>query len=250
MAKGNYQLVILASIGAALAGGFAGYYFKSEDKAPSLNVSLGIENDGNADTDFINKFTMSQHYMNRRTLLDSLKVDADSIIFLGDEIIEQAEWKDTWPAEKILNRGIDLDTVAGVKDRLPELLESKPKQMILSIGRQDILQNSDYFQRDFEAILSMIQEQSPKTKLIVMDLIPLSQDYANSDKLNPVINQFNEKLSQFQADYDFVLVSLASKLTDASGYLKEDYSADGWQLNGAGYQIIVEALKPVVEEGA
>ncbi|WP_282920103.1 GDSL-type esterase/lipase family protein [Ignavigranum ruoffiae] len=249
MAQRNYQWMILISILAALAGGFTGYYYQHQPAPEKLALSLGIADNGSANTDFIGQFPMSQHYMNRRTLFDQLKPSTGQTIFLGDEIIEEAEWRDLLGQSDILNRGIDLDTVAGVKDRLPQLLDQQPQQIILSIGRQDILQNSDYFQRDFEEILALINEDSPQIKLIVMDLIPLSQSYANSDKLNPVIEQFNKQLSDLQKEYAFELVAIGAELTDSEGFLAEEYSADGWQLNGQAYQKIVQALKPLLKGG-
>lgn len=249
MAQRNYQWMILISIIAALAGGFTGYYYQHQPAPEKLALSLGIADIGSANTDFIGQFPISQHHMNRRTLFDQLKPSTGQTIFLGDEIIEEAEWRDLLGQSDILNRGIDLDTVAGVKDRLPQLLDQQPQQIILSIGRQDILQNSDYFQRDFEEILALIKEDSPQTKLIVMDLIPLSQSYANSDKLNPVIEQFNKQLSDLQKEYAFELVAIGAELTDSEGFLAEEYSADGWQLNGQAYQKIVQALKPLLKGG-
>lgn len=249
MAQRNYQWMILISIIAALAGGFTGYYYQHQPAPEKLALSLGIADNGSANTDFIGQFPLSQHYMNRRTLFDQLKLSTGQTIFLGDEIIEEAEWRDLLGQSDILNRGIDLDTVAGVKDRLPQLLDQQPQQIILSIGRQDILQNSDYFQRDFEEILTLIKEDSPQTKLIVMDLIPLSQSYANSDKLNPVIEQFNKHLSDLQKEYAFELVAIGAELTESEGFLAEEYSADGWQLNGQAYQKIVQALKPLLKGG-
>ena len=82
-----------------------------------------------------------------------------------------------------------------------------------------------------------------------MDLIPLSQSYANSDKLNPVIEQFNKQLSDLQKEYAFELVAIGAELTDSEGFLAEEYSADGWQLNGQAYQKIVQALKPLLKGG-
>src|SRR5438105_5617872 len=74
----------------------------------------------------------------RRGLFALSKIEAASIVMLGDSLTEGAPWRELTGCADLVNRGIGGDTTSGVLARLDEVLKLKPRAIFLMIGVNDI----------------------------------------------------------------------------------------------------------------
>ena len=142
----------------------------------------------------------------RRSQFEALPKVADAVVFLGDSITEGGVW-DEWFRELLtLNRGIGGDTVGGVLDRLDSALY-EPRAISLLIGTNDLTGMGRSFKVD---------------------------DIAE-------LNRRDEKLAGV---YGATYLDLWPSLVGPDRALRKDVSRDGTHLNGNGYRIWVDILRP------
>lgn len=68
-----------------------------------------------------------------------MPVNVGCIEFVGGSIMEDCEWKELLGDERIINRGIDGETVEELEGRLAELLRHKPSAVFLETGSGELL---------------------------------------------------------------------------------------------------------------
>ena len=74
---------------------------------------------------------LSLHYRLRCLRFALEPHHADSIVFLGDSMTDNGNWKDLFPHEHVINMGIGGDTTQGLLNRLPQVIRLKPKKIFL-----------------------------------------------------------------------------------------------------------------------
>lgn len=118
------------------------------------------------------------HYDQRQTLFERLSVTKESTVMLGDSMILYNEWAEEFPIGPILNRGIGGDTTFGLLKRLDTITSGKPKRIVLMIGVNDISKGFTEKQtlKNYDKILSTIQEKSPSTKIIMTSVLPVNNE--------------------------------------------------------------------------
>ncbi len=118
------------------------------------------------------------HYDQRQTLFERLSVTRESTVMLGDSMILYNEWAEEFPIAPILNRGIGGDTTFGLLKRLDTITSGKPKRIVLMIGVNDISKGFTEEQtlKNYDKILSTIEEKSPSTKIIMTSVLPVNNE--------------------------------------------------------------------------
>lgn len=196
----------------------------------------------------------STFYYQRATLFEELPVASDDIIFLGNSIINGAEWAELLGNSHVKNRGISGDICLGVYDRLSPILRGKPAKIFLLIGINDVSAglSADTIVSRIEKIVKKIRYDSPTTRLYLQSLLPVT-DYYNKfrnhtlhPEIIPIINSGIKKI----ADREMVVyIDLYSSFVDSeTGKMNIGYTNDGLHLLGKGYLKWVEIIKPYVGE--
>lgn len=197
-----------------------------------------------ADTSFANSY-----FLKREAYFEALPTKKKAIVFLGNSITEVGEWSELFVDENVINRGISGDVTYGVINRLPFILSQKPKKIFLAIGVNDIKRGAsiEEVSRNYESIIRMITQTSPKTKLYVESILPVNEGmladiYAKIT--NNRINKANQKLRELASKYGCVYVDLhQSELQGNDGQLKKELSTDGLHLQPMAYIIWANYLK-------
>lgn len=149
----------------------------------------------------------------------------EEIIFLGDSHTAAMRWHEYY--SDIRNRGIGGDTSSSVLLRLREITESKPKQVFLNIGTNDLSEgvSVEKVADNVSEIVRRIHSDSPQTEVYVCSVLPINLDLVdnvvmrNKHKNVPVLNN---ALKQLQVDQGFTFVDLYSLFTDQRDYLKRE----------------------------
>ncbi|MDL2223195.1 GDSL-type esterase/lipase family protein [Bacteroidales bacterium OttesenSCG-928-M11] len=195
----------------------------------------------------------STFYEQRVSLFDTLPINSEDIVFLGNSITNGGEWCELFENEHIKNRGISGDTSEGVYDRLENITKGKPKKIFLMIGINDIARNIpvDTIAKNIEKIILKIKEDSAGTKIYLQSALPVNPDFnmfAGHMKPNS-IKSLNKQIKNLSLKHQTTYIDLYSQFTiKDSDKLSPQYTNDGLHLLGEAYLRWAEILKPYVEE--
>lgn len=207
-------------------------------------ITLGLEAQNNKYSTF---------YYQRASLFERLPVKSSDIIFLGNSITNGGEWAELFNNSHVKNRGISGDRTNGVYDRLDPILTGKPKKIFLLIGINDLNHGLtvDSILSNYAMIVEKIQHESPKTKLYLQSVLPVTTHYnmfsghtAKAANI-PVLNEGIKKIAQ-QSGSTYIDI-YTPFLDPTTGVLDTTLTNDGLHLMGAGYMKWAEIIKPYVK---
>jgi lysophospholipase L1-like esterase len=164
------------------------------------------------------------------------------VAFLGDSLTDGYPLEAFYPQYKVTNRGIGGDTTFTLQNRLQtSVLDLKPKIIVMLIGGN----NPQTMFDNYENILMGLKNNLPNTKIVLLSLTSMSQDWG---KHNHIAAYNNVKIQKLAQQYGFAFVDLYSPLMDLStGELCAQYTTDGAHLTDRGYQVLTAQITPVLE---
>lgn len=199
------------------------------------------------------KWEPSTYYLQRVSHFNELPAIKGATIFLGDSISDGAEWNELLPkTAKVLNRGISGDASQGVVERLPEVIRHQPKKVFLMIGVNDLSRGEtpQNVVANIQKVATKLHQESPKTKLYVQSILPVSDYYKKFEKhtnKGAEIQYVNNALKASAKEFNYTYIDLGTLFADAQGKMKNDYSNDGLHLLGRGYQTWISNIKPLLK---
>lgn len=184
----------------------------------------------------------------QRFVTENSKVAEDSIVFVGDSIME------FFPLKKFLgrklalvNRGIaGTDTIWLQQHLTEQVLAIKPGQIYLMIGTNDLGRGysvSEIVERVVDLVLQ-IKEVAYFTPIHIISVLPVNEEpsYQKTVKVrrNQAIKALNEQLSSLIGiDY----LPIFDAFLDDKGQLADYLTTDGLHLNQEGYKLLANSLK-------
>jgi lysophospholipase L1-like esterase len=169
----------------------------------------------------------------------------DDVVFIGDSITEGGLWHEWFADVPVRNRGIGADTSSGVLTRMDTAIANNPRALFLLIGTNDIgllrVSEADSV-GNVRAILELVRERSPETKVHLQSVMPRAAKYA--DRVRSLNRRYRSLADEFGATW----IDLWPTLEGRPGAIRSDYSLDQLHLNGDGYQAWVNVLKPYVSD--
>lgn len=193
----------------------------------------------------------STYYHQRVTLFKSMPQTKGEIIFLGNSITDGSEWAQLFNDLRMKNQGISGDVTAGVLHRLNVVTNRKPAKIFLLIGTNDLARgiSADSVLKNMLLIADYVKQQSPKTKLYVQSILPVSELYgkfAGHTKNTELIKKVNEQLKTNAGVHQYQYVDLHSAFSNENGKLKPELSNDGLHLLGNAYLLWKHIIYPYV----
>jgi len=164
------------------------------------------------------------------------------VVFLGDSITSGGIWDEWFPEIPNQNRGIAGDTVGGVLDRLDSAIH-EPKAVSLLIGTNDLSglgrsHRVDDIADQMDEVLSRIRSMAPDAPILVNGVMPRSKSLADD------IERLNVRYRHLATKHDTVFIDLWPSFVGSDRSLRKDLTGDGTHLNGAGYGVWVDILRP------
>ncbi len=193
-------------------------------------------------------FHESTYYRALVSQFDQLPVDSSSVLFVGDSHVERGRWGEFLPVP-VLNRGIGGETTADLLHRTDQLTRGAPKAIVLLTGANDarLGKSAEEILTNYDNLLGTLRTNSPSTALIVLTIPRFGSGLPNSRAVNTVLNTVNEELSPLAQKHDATVVDVAPALEGPNGApLNFDYTFDHVHLNGAGYQVVADQLRPLL----
>lgn len=170
------------------------------------------------------------------------------IVFLGNSITANVEWRELLDMPNIKNRGISGDISFGVLERLDEVINGKPAKVFVLIGINDISRNipDEMIVANYRKIISRIRQGAPETKIYFHTLLPVNNEFTqfkNHYNKDEHIAFLNSSLQAIAKETNITLIDLHPILMDANGKLDKKYTIDGLHINAEGYKKWAAVLK-------
>lgn len=188
------------------------------------------------------------YYVKRMKYFETLPPQKNPIVFLGNSITEVGQWQDVTGLKNVINRGISGDNSYGVFYRLDPVLAQHPSKIFLLIGVNDIKRGTpiEDIARNYERIILKVKQQSPKTKLYLQSVLPVTELILASiyDNIrNPRIIALNELMKALAVKHNLPYVDIFNQLKDENGQLVRSLTTDGLHLQPEAYVIWANYLK-------
>ena len=164
------------------------------------------------------------------------------VAFLGDSLTDGYAVAECYPQFVVCNRGIGGDTTFDLEARLQvSVYDLKPKVAVMLIGANNFATMFD----NYENILKGLQKNLPETKVVLLSLTSMSQQWG---KNNALAAYNNVKIKLLAEAYGFTFVDLYSPLMDVNtGEIYPQYTTDGGHLTPQGYEVLTAQITPVLE---
>lgn len=165
------------------------------------------------------------------------------VAFLGDSLTDACDLDKYYPQYVTSNRGIGGDTTITLEQRLEvSVYDLKPKVIVLLIGGN----NFDTMLDNYERIVESIQENLPKTELIIVSLTAMGGD--DWGKNNEIARQNNVEVKRIAEAHDCAYVDLYTPLMNPdTGEIFEEYTIDGAHQTDAGYRVFQAHITPAIK---
>ena len=126
------------------------------------------------------------------------------------------------------------------------LSRAKPEYLLVTLGVNGIsFMDEDWFIRDYSALVKLLQEASPDTKIILNSIYPCASSYPYQNDINiNKINAANSWIERIAADTGVRFLYSFECLVGADGYLPEaDQNGDGIHLTGEAFTKVMQYIR-------
>ena len=157
----------------------------------------------------------------------------DLSILLGDSLslwfpCDRLQQSQIW-----LNQGISGDTTWNVLARLPDLANTRPSQIYLMVGLNDLKMGAGDAEIvwNVQRIIAKLQAIHPNARIIVQSILPTRSPRIPGDRIGGINRQLNEIARLAGATY----LDVFSQFVDHDGEIMPEYTTDGIHLSAQGY---------------
>lgn len=177
-----------------------------------------------------------------------LKVNSESIVFIGNSITNMHEWWEAFDNPNIVNRGVSGAVSDEALANLEAILEGKPAKIFLMIGTNDLgtsgMDYPEYPFRNFKKMMERIKQESPATEVYVQSVLPVS---AGDKRNHQEIISLNEMMKGYCETHGITYVDLHSLMVaPGTTNINSAHTLDGLHLLASGYRVWCKAIAPYV----
>lgn len=194
----------------------------------------------------------SLHYRVRSLYFAVEPHRSEPIVFFGDSMTDEGDWKSLFPGINLVNRGIGGDTTLGLLNRIDQVIKLDPPKIFLMIGTNDLCYNRSIADtlENYDHILQILHSRLPKTKIYIESVLPFNDEIFPSRYLrsNDNILKLNVGIRNLAQKYGDPYLDLVPYFSDENGRLPAGYTIDGLHLNEKGYKIWRDQIKKFVEK--
>ena len=166
-----------------------------------------------------------------------------TLLLLGDSLIEWGDWQSRFPSCSVLNAGVAGETVQGLRQRLPSLLQrvAEPAGVVVMTGTNNLAMDDFYFFRDYEEIARFLVSAFPASEVAVTSLLPVHFPWQPATVVATLNGQLREMCGRTGVRY----VDLHTPFEACRNREVALFEADGVHLAPAGYALWSKVLKEV-----
>lgn len=189
------------------------------------------------------------YFTEKSELYNIFPISNDDIVLVGDDLFDRGEWVSFYGTERVKNRGIALEGTECTNYRIKAIAEKKPAKIFINTGLYDIKQGRSA-DSTFNAIVEVLENAhntSPKSELYIVGILPDRRIESVEGRKDSII-AVNSYLKEYALNNTASLkyIDLIEYLSDSTGFISSDYTFNGVNLNGKGYEVFAEALSPYI----
>ena len=164
------------------------------------------------------------------------------VAFIGDSLTDGYDLSIYYPDLITLNRGIGGDTTFGVEKRLEvSLYDVQPKVVVMLIGANNLGTMFD----NYEDILISLKENLPSSKIILISLTSMGDNWGRN---NHLAAYNNVKIRALAEKYGYEFVDVYTPLLNfETNEIYSEYTTDGGHLTHEGYMVLTGEIRPVID---
>lgn len=199
-------------------------------------------------------------YRDANRLLPPAAPEEARVVFMGDSITDlwqQPQFGGFFPGKPYVDRGISGQTTPQMLVRFrPDVIDLAPTAVVILAGTNDIAGNTGpTTNRQIQANLASMSElaRAHGIRVVLASVLPVGRYHyrpevpgAPQTTRRPMarITALNDWIERYAAEQGHVYLDYFSAMTDASGLLQENLSADDLHPNVKGYAV----MAPLAEE--
>jgi acetyl esterase/lipase/lysophospholipase L1-like esterase len=210
----------------------------------------------NADERLKNDWAYLKRYADDNKKLNTPKVAENRVVFLGNSITES--WVNIHPEffkqNNYIGRGISGQTTGQTLVRFrQDVIDLKPKAVIINIGTNDIAENNGAYNQDFTFgnIVSMAElAKANGIKVIIASVHP-AFEFVWRKEIKDVpqkIVSLNTLLKDYAQKNNFIYLDYHSAMQDNRGGLSPELAEDGVHPTIKGYEIMEKLSKEAIRK--
>lgn len=176
------------------------------------------------------------------------KMDYDAeIVFFGDSITRESDFRTFFPDKTIVNLGLVGDTLTGMLNRVSMISSVFPEKIFLLGGINELKDdNFDACVANYEMLVDKIQAAVPDAALYIQSVLPISSLREYTICHNTTIQQFNLSIQKLAKEKNCQYINLFD-LFYSNGELSSDYSNDGLHINDEAYRLWAGIIEEYVK---
>lgn len=177
-----------------------------------------------------------------------VKVTDKNYVFLGDHVFSNYDLTKYISEDKVVNSSDEDDTsellLKNIKNRV---LVYNPSDVFISTGSNDYIKGltNEEILTNLSGIIDEIKTNRSLSNIYVLSVLPVGK--TSKSRNNETISNLNESIKVLCEENEINYIDLYSLLIDEEGYLKEEYSKDGLNLNEEGYSVVTMTLSEFFE---
>ena len=176
-----------------------------------------------------------------------VKVVDKNYVFLGDHVFSNYDLTKYISEDKVVNSSDEDDTSAALlKDMKTRALIYNPSDIFISIGSNDYLKEltNEEILTNISGIIDVIKNNRSLSNVYVLSVLPVGS--SSKSRNNETISNLNESIKILCEENNITYIDLYSLLINEDGYLNEEYSKDGLNLNEEGYSVVTKEISKYI----
>ncbi len=176
-----------------------------------------------------------------------VKIVDKNYVFLGDHVFSNYDLTKYISEENVVNSSDEDDTSAVLlKDIKTRALVYNPSDIFISIGSNDYLKDlsNEEILTNIGGIVDVIKNNRSLSNIYVLSVLPVGN--SSKSRNNETISNLNEGIKILCEENKITYIDLYSSLINEDGYLSEEYSKDGLNLNEEGYSVVTKEISKYI----
>jgi lysophospholipase L1-like esterase len=200
-------------------------------------------------------WALLSRYKEANAEVPPLGKNENRVVFMGDSITDGWKLAEYFPGQPYINRGISGQTTPQMLIRFrPDVIELKPKVVVILAGTNDIAGNTgpmtlDMIEDNYASMAELAKANG--IKVVFASVLPI-HDYGRtkvSERRQPdQILKLNEWLKSYCRANGHIYLDYFTRVVDEKGMLKAELANDGLHPNAEGYKLMAPLAEAAIQQ--